>query len=96
MWNGTYQELMELPIPGLTETVKKFEKEHSDLIQRLQKTQEQLINQNETIERHEESIRVLESLAEIPSEETLLTVRLRRDQGWKLIRTKLQQGRWRR
>ena len=44
-WEGTYQELIELSVPGLSETVKKFEKEHSDLIQKLQKTQEQLQNQ---------------------------------------------------
>ena len=74
--------------------MKKFEKERSDLIQKLQKTQEQIKNQKETIERHEERIRELESIAEIPSEEKLLTVRSLRDQGWKLIRTKLQQGEW--
>ncbi len=93
-FDGTYQELIELPVPGLTETVKKFEKEQTDLIQKRQKTQEQLKNQNEAIEQHEERIRDLESIAEIPSEEKLVTVRSLRNQGWKMIRTKLHQGEW--
>ena len=93
-WNGTYQELIELPIPGLSETVKKFEKEQIDLIQKLQKTQEQLKIQYEAIEQHEERIRHIESIAEIPSEEKLGTVRSLRNQGWEMIRTKLQQGDW--
>lgn len=92
LWDGTYQELIELPVPGLTETVKKFEKEHSDLIQKLHKTQEQLKHQKEAIEQYEERIRDIESIAEIPSEEKLFAVRSRRDQGWKIIRTKLQKG----
>ena len=93
-WEGTYQELLELPVPGLTETVKKFEKEHTDLVQKLQKTQEQILHQKEAIERYEERIRDLESIAEIPSEEKLFDFRSRRDQGWELIRTKLQQRDW--
>lgn len=91
-WDGTYQELMELQVPGLNETVNKFEKERTDLLQKLQKTHEQLKNQKEAIERHQERIRELESLAEIPSNDKLLTVRASRDKGWNLIRTKLQQG----
>ena len=90
-WEGTYQELVELPVPVLSETVKQYEMKRKDLLQMLQKTQEQLINQKEAIERHEARIRELESLAEIPSNEKLLTVRASRDKGWNLIRTKLQQ-----
>ena len=91
-WEGPYQELIELPVPGLSETVKKFEKEHTDLIQKLQKTQEQLDHQKIIIEGNEERIRELESLVEIPSEEKLVNVRSHRDLGWKLIRAKLEQG----
>ena len=83
-----------MPVPGLTETVKKFEKERVDLIQKIEKTKEQIKNQKETIARHKERIRDIESIAEIPSEEKLDSIRSRRDQGWKIIRTKLQQGDW--
>lgn len=91
-WDGTYQQLLELPVPGLTETVKNFEKEHTELNRKLQKTQEQLKNQKVAIEENEGRIRELESLAEIPSEEKLFTIRTSRDQGWQLIRTQLHQG----
>lgn len=89
-WNGTYQELLQLPVPGLSETVKKFEQERNTFLQSLQRIHEQLRTQKEAIERHEEQIRTLESLAEIPSEDKLLNVRSRREEGWKLIRKKLQ------
>lgn len=91
-WDGTYQELMEQNVAVLTETVKKFEQERNVLSQSLQKTVEQIRAQKEAIERHEEQIRALESLAEIPSEDKLLGVRARRDEGWHIIRTKLQKG----
>jgi uncharacterized protein YhaN len=89
-WEGTYQDLMKLPVPGLSETVKKFELERKLLIQSLQKVQEQINIQKDAIDRHEERIRDLDSLAEIPSEDKLFKVRNRREQGWKLIRNKLQ------
>jgi uncharacterized protein YhaN len=92
LWNGTYQELMQIPVPGLMETVKKFDQEQKAFHLSLQKVQEQMNNQQEAKERHEESIRALESLAEIPSEDKLNKLRNRRDQGWKLIRTKLKNG----
>jgi uncharacterized protein YhaN len=89
-WDGSYQDLMKLPVPGLSETVKKFEQERKLLIQSLQKVQEQINTQKDSIDRHEERIRDLDSLAEIPSEDKLFKVRNRREQGWKLIRNKLQ------
>lgn len=94
LWNGTIHEFMELTVPCLSETVKKMERDHNELIQKLEKTREQIRFQEEAIENHQERIRELESLAEIPSEEKLLKVRAQRDQGWGFIRTKLQQGSW--
>lgn len=88
-WDGTYEELMKIKVPGLKETIKKFEQEHNDLLQKLQKTREQITIQKEAIEGHEGRIRDLESILEIPSEEKLAFARNRRDDGWKLIRTKL-------
>lgn len=92
LFEGTSQELVELQVPGLTETVKKFEQEKTILFQKLQQVKEQINAQKEAIDRNEERIRELESLAEIPSEEKLLKVRSRRDEDWRLIRTKLEKG----
>ncbi|CRK80865.1 YhaN family protein [Neobacillus massiliamazoniensis] len=92
LWTGTYQELVELQIPRLMETVKKFEKERIDFLNSLQTTQKQIKFQKDEIEKHYERIAELEELAEIPSDDNLQRVREHRDKGWKLIRTKLQEG----
>jgi uncharacterized protein YhaN len=89
LWNGPYKDLLKLEIPRLTETIKKFEQEHFELVQRLQRLRDSIDVQKELINQHEEKIRELESLAEIPSEEKLLSVRTNRDQEWKLIREQL-------
>lgn len=91
-WDGTYHELIELPIPGLTETIKKFEQERTLLLQKLQKVQDQIKTQRESIVSSEARIRDLESLAEIPSEDKLIKVRSKRDENWIWIRTTLQKG----
>ena len=94
LWDGTEQELLQLPIPVLQETIKKFEKERNHLTQQLEKIQDQIQLQHEAIEDYEESIRQIDSLAEIPSEDKLNQVRSSRDAGWSIIRTKLQTDQW--
>jgi uncharacterized protein YhaN len=94
LWEGTYLELLELPVPGLIETIQKYEKDQMNLLQNMQKIQNLLSEKNDAIENAEQRIRELESFAEIPSEETLSTVRKHREQGWDLIRDKLKSGKW--
>ena len=94
LWDGTEQELLQLPIPVLQETIKKFEKERNHLTQQLEKIQDQIQLQHEAIEDYEGSIRQIDSLAEIPSEDKLKQVRSSRDAGWSIIRTKLQTDQW--
>lgn len=91
LWSGSYKELVELSVPVLDETIKKFEKQRLDILKAIEKTDEQIIIQTESIANYEEQIRHLEALTEIPSEEKLLSIRSNRDQGWQIIRTKLQQ-----
>jgi uncharacterized protein YhaN len=92
LWDGTYQELIELPVPGLIETIHKYDQEHSVILQSLHKINDQIQTQNELIELSKARIRELESFAEIPSEETLKNARENREFGWKLIRIKLKDG----
>lgn len=93
-WDGTYEELIHLPVPGLEETIKKYQQERTELLKKQQQIQDQIWSQKEMIDRHEERLRELESLAEIPSEEKLFMLRHHRDKGWELIRKRLQQGSW--
>lgn len=91
LWSGTYNELVELSVPVLTETIKKCEQEHTGILKGLEKINEQIGIQDESIANYEEQIRNLEALTEIPSEEKLSSIRFNRDQGWQFIRTQLQQ-----
>ncbi|MED4353119.1 AAA family ATPase [Schinkia azotoformans] len=92
LWSGTYKELVEISVPVLAETIKKYEQEHTEILKNLEKTDEQFIIQTESISNYEEQIHHLEALTEIPSEDKLLSIRSHRDQGWKFIRTKLERG----
>jgi uncharacterized protein YhaN len=92
VWAGTYQELVSLKTPGLSETVKKYDRNWTELFQRLESIQKDIQAQLTAIAGHEERIRDLESLTEIPTEEKLLDVRDHREKGWQLIKTKLQTG----
>lgn len=94
LWKGTVQELTEHALPVLMETVKKYGQKKRELDQKQQKTADQIQVQQENIKSFQKQINDLESLAKIPSEEQLVGVRDHRDQGWKLIRTKLEMGSW--
>jgi uncharacterized protein YhaN len=94
LWNGTVQELTGHAFPILTETVKKYAQEKDKLDQEMQKKADQIQAQKEQMEHSQEQIRELELQAKIPSEEELHVVRNHRDQGWRLIRTKLEKGSW--
>ncbi|WP_428908348.1 AAA family ATPase [Niallia sp. Krafla_26] len=93
-WSGSYEELLNLQVPTLQETLKRFEKEYSDIQQQLLKVQDQITQQTEAMETYQESIRQIDSLVEIPSVDDLQRARSSRDDGWKLIRIKLQTGNW--
>jgi len=94
LWEGSEDKFATFTVPVLTETIKKFEKEQNELVLKRQKIQEQIKLQQDSIEQYEESIRQLDSRAEIPSEEKLLDIRKTRDTGWKIIRKKVQSGVW--
>ncbi|MDT9756866.1 AAA family ATPase [Heyndrickxia coagulans] len=94
LWDGGAEELVKLPVPVLAETVKRFEKEEDGLRRELELVQSKIRQLEEEIEASEERIRKLDSLAEIPSEEKLLAARAVRDTGWRLIRAKLETGKW--
>jgi uncharacterized protein YhaN len=94
LWEDTYSELIKLSVPGLIETIQKYEQDEHNILQNLQNIRNQLSEKIIGIESAEQRIRELESLAEIPSEETLITVRKYREQGWELIRKKLKNDKW--
>lgn len=93
-WDRSVEELVNLQLRILKETINRFEQQQNDIIKQLEKTEEQINNQKETIAAVEKEIRNLEVLSEIPTEEKLLAIRKERDKGWQLIRRKLEIGEW--
>ncbi|MDC3413531.1 AAA family ATPase [Aquibacillus sp. 3ASR75-11] len=89
LWKGTAEELTQLKVPNLTNTVKKYEKKQQELTNGLQQIKEKINRENQSIEANEKRISELESLADIPTEEVLNQLRQYRDAGWLVIRHKL-------
>lgn len=91
LWQGTSKELTELQVPGLKNTLKRFDKEKQQLDLELQQLRKKIEEEHDLVETNEEQIRKLESLADIPTEEVLQELRQHRDQGWLFIRNKLNE-----
>lgn len=90
LWNGTIQELKDLEIPMMSETIKKNKYIRDDLMQKLDRLNEKIENVMMQKEESQLRIRQLDSMSDIPSEETLYKLRSHREKGWQLIRTTLQ------
>ncbi|CQR47161.1 chromosome segregation protein [Paraliobacillus sp. PM-2] len=89
LWNGTSDELTQLQIPNLKNTIKKYEQKEQALTQELQQIKQKISEGNKSIEVNEKRIRELESLADIPTEKLLQDLRQHRDKGWLIIRDRL-------
>ncbi|MCP8617587.1 YhaN family protein [Salirhabdus salicampi] len=90
LWDGTIEELNQLPVPNLVETIKQHKEQYVELQQQIQLTKDKITEEQERIEKSEKDIQELEFLANIPTEEELRKARKRRSEGWKLIKLKLQ------
>ncbi|MGY0694098.1 AAA family ATPase [Virgibacillus sp. FSP13] len=89
LWNGTSEEITQLKVPSLTNTVKKYGKKQQELTQELKQLKDKIFAEKQKIKANEERIRELESLADIPTEDVLQQLRNHRDAGWLVIRNKL-------
>jgi len=83
-WQGTTAELLELELP-LARTLGLFR----DELQELKRQQAELVTEARDCERELLTVRTRQQElvygGEIPSEQELLEIRRRRDQGWKLV-----------
>jgi uncharacterized protein YhaN len=92
LFNGTSEELLELKVPNLTETVKKFQREYEEISADIRQLTDKIEDQTTLIEGNENRIRELESEADIPTAADLDQSRNHRDAGWLVIRQKLNIG----
>lgn len=89
---GTNEELLQLKVPNLKETVKKFQKQYDEIHLLIGQLHQKIEEENAAIEKYEKRIRDLESLADIPTLSELEGARNYRDAGWLVIRQKLNTG----
>ncbi|MBB2483037.1 AAA family ATPase [Bacillus sp. APMAM] len=92
LFDGTTDELLQLKVPNLKETVKKFQKQYEEIYHDIQQLHQKIGDENASIEKYEKRIRELESLTDIPTISELDGARSHRDTGWLVIRQKLNKG----
>jgi uncharacterized protein YhaN len=92
LFNGTSDELLQLKVPTLKETIKKFQKDYDESTSRKQLLQNEVKDEMEAILKYENRISELESLSDIPTVSKLQEARKHRDEGWLVIRQKLNTG----
>jgi uncharacterized protein YhaN len=92
LFNGTSDELLQLKVPTLKETIKKFQKEYDEISSRKLQLQKEIDDENEAMQDYENRIRELDSLTNIPTVSKLQESRKHRDEGWLVIRQKLNTG----
>ncbi len=85
LWTGDLAKLMELSLP-LSETVQQFENEYSDIADERRGLRKDRKNAEKELKSVLSEIKKLEYAGEVPSEENLIQVREKRDQGWQLLR----------
>lgn len=85
LWGGDLTELMELSLP-LTETVKQFERDYSDLADQRRGLDKDRKNAQTEMKNTKAEIKKVEYAGEIPSEEELTRTREKRENGWQLLR----------
>jgi uncharacterized protein YhaN len=91
LWKGTSEELKQLQVPSLRNSLTKYNKEYHELTGDLQQINQRIEREQRTIEEKEERMEELESLAKIPTEEVLETLRTYRNEGWLIVRNQLNQ-----
>jgi len=85
LWSGELTALMELSLP-LSETVKKFEKQYSDLADERRGLEKERKEAEKELQDATSEVNKVEYAGEIPSEEELILTREKREQGWQLLR----------
>jgi len=92
LFEGSSEELLQLKVPNLKETVKKFQKLYEEIHYEMGQLRQKITEENEAIEAYEKRIRELESLTDIPTLSELEGARTHREAGWMVIRQKLNTG----
>jgi uncharacterized protein YhaN len=84
-WQGRVEEILSLPLPS-SETVNRFVddlRDAHDVVAKARQSRHQL---QEELVRVNADLTAMENAGTVPTEKELMQSRLRRDQGWRLVR----------
>ncbi len=84
LWSGDLEALMELSFP-FSETVRQFEKNYDEIDEKRRELQKELETAEKELNHSRIEIKKLEYAGDVPSEEDLILVREKREQGWQLL-----------
>jgi uncharacterized protein YhaN len=84
-WNRSADELKRLAMP-LSVTLDQFEARFQTAIHDRKSLQERLAEAESSIRESESSLQALELTQEVPTEDALEAARMRRDEGWRLVK----------
>lgn len=85
LWSGTFEDLERLPLPSV-ETMDSFDNRLDEAQKAKSSLQSELRNVENGLLKTEGQIKELRLEQEVPTEDDLLKARMRREEGWKLIR----------
>lgn len=85
LWAGDLAHLMELALP-LAETLQRFDKSYGELVDERRELEKNRRNTDKELKIAVAELKKLESAGQVPSEEELLKIRAKREQGWQLVR----------
>ncbi|TMW73398.1 YhaN family protein [Alteribacter natronophilus] len=91
-WKGSPEDLMNLKVPLLKETIRQAGEDRARLLQLTERKNEQLEQAKGKIKQLRGQISDLESSVKIPSRDDLAKTREKRDRGWLMIRSMLFSG----
>ena len=92
LWQGTLEALEALPVPA-EETVTRFDREWTELAQRLAHTDEQIRAARDELAETNRKIDALQRAGAVPSEQDLARARAERDALWQRIRRRYVEDR---
>ncbi|MBF0231924.1 MAG: AAA family ATPase [Desulfamplus sp.] len=85
LWSGDLEALMELSLP-LSETIQQFEKSYGDIADERREIEKDRKHIEKELKTVRAEIKKVEYAGEVPSEDDLIQIREKREQGWQLLR----------
>ncbi len=84
-WSGDLPKFIQLPLP-LAETIQQADKQYSDLSDERRSLEKEYKSTEQELQKTQTEIKKNSYAGQIPSEDTLVESRDKRDQGWRLLR----------